>query len=151
MTQRHEILGYQFEEFLETHEKWYAIKKPPTDPFRLVAKLAEELGEVSEAVLAHSGSVKKTAKLKEKGVTPSEALLEEVGDLLITMANLCRGEGVKIGGLPEIMEAASKKMLARAKPPAFGERPKLVKGGQNFANPIVEAFGIKKEKEKKKK
>lgn len=121
MSQNSDNLGYTFERFLETHQRWYHIKQPPVDPFRLVAKLAEELGEVSEAVLANSGSVKKTAKLAAKGITPSQALQEELGDLLISMANLCRGTGVSVGGLEDIMERASKKMES-ASGGAFGER-----------------------------
>lgn len=123
MTQHSDYLGRILDNFLETHEKWYNIKQPPVDPFRLVAKLAEELGEVSEAVLAVSGSVKKTAKLKEKGVEPQEALKEELGDLLITICNLTKGYGIKIGSFEEILEAAEKKMRERSVGPAFGERP----------------------------
>ncbi len=125
MTQREEYLGRILDNFLETHEKWYAIKQPPVDPFRLVAKLAEELGEVSEAVLAISGSVKKTKKLKEKGVEPQAALKEELGDLFITIANLCKGTGIKIGSFEEILEFAEKKMRNGSVGPAFGERPKV--------------------------
>jgi NTP pyrophosphatase (non-canonical NTP hydrolase) len=103
------VSSEKLEKFLDTYDRWYKAKKP-NDPFKVVVKMGEEYGEVCESMFALSGTAKKVDKLKAKGVTPREALLEETGDLLVTIFNVLRVTGHSID---EMLELHAKKMEGR--------------------------------------
>lgn len=95
--------------FIDTYDRWFRAKKP-NDPFKVVVKMGEEYGEVCESLFAFTGTTKKIDKLKAKGVTPSQALMEETGDLLVTILNVLRVTGHSID---DMLEYHSKKMEGR--------------------------------------
>ena len=54
----------------------------PKNNLYYMAKLAEETGELAEAVLAFEGSRRKIKKLAAQGVTPYERIVEELADVV---------------------------------------------------------------------
>lgn len=82
----------------------------PHNPMYFLAKLAEETGEVAEAVIANLGSVKKQNKIKAKGSTPEEELVLELGDVLNVIFLLGYTFGIKPN---RIISAAVHKMRAK--------------------------------------
>jgi NTP pyrophosphatase (non-canonical NTP hydrolase) len=75
-----------------------------------VMKLSEECGEVAEAAIAALGSTSKIDKLNKKGISPGEALEEELGDVLNVIITI----GTSFGITPEqIINAAGDKINFR--------------------------------------
>lgn len=64
---------------LETYRK---NRHRPKNNMYYGVKLAEECGELAEAVLAYEGSTRKIKKLKSQGVTPLQRITEELGDVV---------------------------------------------------------------------
>jgi NTP pyrophosphatase (non-canonical NTP hydrolase) len=54
----------------------------PNNPLYYVCKLAEEVGEVSEAAVALEGSRRKLKKFQAEGRTPLSAFTEELADVI---------------------------------------------------------------------
>lgn len=64
---------------LETYRK---NRHRPKNNMYYGLKLAEECGELAEAVLAFEGSTRKIKKLRDAGETPLERIKHEMGDVL---------------------------------------------------------------------
>lgn len=63
---------------------------------RIQRKLAEELGEYSEAVEYHLGSTDKKRKFGRQGVSPGEKLREEACDLVMMSLAAAQAEGLDV-------------------------------------------------------
>jgi len=64
---------------LETYRK---NRHRPNNKLYYAVKLAEEVGELAEAVLAQQGSRRKIKKLRDMGVSPLNRMTEELGDIV---------------------------------------------------------------------
>jgi len=77
-----------FKKFYNEYTEWFR-EKSPTDLAISGLKLAEEAGEVAEAVIAFAGASKnKIRKLLRKGQTPRDAVKEELGDVIVVCLNI---------------------------------------------------------------
>lgn len=72
-----------YDKYLE----WFCLKRP-NSILKSTVKLGEEVGEVCEAVAAFTGSESKIKKMQKKGQTPREALIEELGDVIVVVHNI---------------------------------------------------------------
>ena len=100
----------EYNEWYSAYEYWFSVKRP-TDLLASTVKLGEEVGEVCEAVAAINGSLSKEKKLLKKGQTPRDALLEELGDVMVVIHNIAT-----LANIPhrEIFAASATKALRRA-------------------------------------
>jgi NTP pyrophosphatase (non-canonical NTP hydrolase) len=82
----------------------------PKNNLYYVAKLGEEVGELSEAVLASEGSRRKVKKLAAAGVTPRQRMVEELGDVVNVAFLLAEQFDIP---LSEVLQAGSEKLTAK--------------------------------------
>ena len=73
-------------------------------------KLAEECGELAEAVLAFEGSRRKVKKLAAQGATPFERIVEELGDVVNVAFLYAEQFDIPIS---EVLRAGSEKLSLR--------------------------------------
>ena len=73
-------------------------------------KMAEECGELSEAILAFEGSSRKLKKLRAQGVTPLERIKEELGDVINVAILLAEQFNIP---LSELLDTGSIKLKNR--------------------------------------
>lgn len=76
------------QEFYDLFADYYVKHKKPKNVLKCVVKLAEETGEVAEAISAFAGNEKKTLKLASENDTPEERLAEELADVIIVALNI---------------------------------------------------------------
>ena len=90
---------------------------------RLFIKLAEEVGEVAEAIEYCNGSTRKIEKFKNK-MSAREKLYEEIIDVFVIITTLGRIEGLSIhdmiGGLVE--KLSEQKSISEAREKTQGEK-----------------------------
>jgi len=98
-----------FKKFFSTY-KDYALVKKPKNPLRCTIKLGEEVGEVSEAVLAITGNKKKTAKILEQGQSLEEHLIEELGDVMVVLFHISESFHID---QKDVLQYATHKMRAK--------------------------------------
>jgi len=91
--------------------QYYVAAKKPKNVLKCAVKLAEETGEVSEAISAFMGNEKKTKKLAEANNTPEEGLSEELADVIIVALNIAHAANLDID---KMLLKATVKMKARA-------------------------------------
>jgi NTP pyrophosphatase (non-canonical NTP hydrolase) len=66
----------------------------PSNKLYYICKMAEEVGEASEAAVALDGSRRKIAKLKAEGTTPLDRLREELADVINTAVLAAEQHGI---------------------------------------------------------
>jgi NTP pyrophosphatase (non-canonical NTP hydrolase) len=76
-----------FVAFYKSYHNYVEAKKPK-NVLKCAVKLAEETGEVAEAVSAFMGNERKTTKLAKENHTPQDRLEEELSDVIIVALNL---------------------------------------------------------------
>ena len=79
----------------------------PKNNLYYVAKLAEETGELAEAIIANEGSRRKIKKLAAEGATPRQRMLEELGDVVNVAFLLAEQFDLP---LSEVLQAGSTKL-----------------------------------------
>lgn len=82
----------------------------PKNNLYYVAKLAEETGELAEAILASEGSRRKIKKLAKAGATPRQRMVEELGDVVNVAFLLAEQFDIP---LSEVLAAGSAKLTAK--------------------------------------
>lgn len=93
--------------YLEEMRLYREQRNRPNNPLYYVCKLAEEVGEVSEAAVALDGSRRKIKKLQAAGRTPLDAFIEELADVVNVAMLAAEQKDVT----PEaILEKAAQKM-----------------------------------------
>lgn len=99
-----------FIDYLTEMEAYRSERNRPNNKLYYIAKMAEEVGEASEAAVALEGSRRKIAKLKAEGTTPLDRLREELADVVNT-AFLCAEQH---GIMPEeLLRKGADKMAAK--------------------------------------
>jgi NTP pyrophosphatase (non-canonical NTP hydrolase) len=99
-----------FIDYLTEMEAYRTERNRPNNKLYYIAKMAEEVGEASEAAVALDGSRRKIAKLKAEGTTPLDRLKEELADVVNT-AFLCAEQH---GIMPEdLLRKGADKMAAK--------------------------------------
>ena len=99
------------QQFYDMHKNHYVIAKKPKNVLKCAVKLAEETGEVAEAISAFMGNEKKTKKLAADNHTPEEALSEELADVIIVALNIAHAANLDID---KMLLSAAAKMKGRA-------------------------------------
>jgi len=84
------------QQFLDMYQNHYVVAKQPKNILKCTVKLAEETGEVAEAVSAFIGNEKKTKKLAADNNTPEEGLSEELADVIIVALNIAHASKIDI-------------------------------------------------------
>jgi NTP pyrophosphatase (non-canonical NTP hydrolase) len=98
------------QEFYDFFKNHYVVHKKPKNVLKCVVKLAEETGEVAEAILAFVGNEKKTQKLAGENDTPEDRLAEELGDVIIVALNTAHAAKLD---LDQMFLQAGRKMKQR--------------------------------------
>ena len=98
------------QEFYDFFKNYYVIHKKPKNVLKCAVKLAEETGEVAEAVLAFVGNEKKTLKLATENDTPEGRLAEELADVIIVALNTAHAAKID---LDFMLSQATEKMKQR--------------------------------------
>jgi NTP pyrophosphatase (non-canonical NTP hydrolase) len=107
---RRQVLS-EFGQAVASYYKDFANPNPEYFPI----KLMEECGEVAEAYIAcNMGSKRKVDKMAAKGVTPREALIEELADTLIITLGLAISQKISykelaVAGIKKLMERTASK------------------------------------------
>ena len=96
--------------YVEELALYRANRHRPKNNLYYMAKLNEEAGELAEAVLAYEGSRRKIKKLADAGVTPSERIQEELGDVLNVVFLLAEQFDIP---LSELLDTGSQKLKLR--------------------------------------
>ena len=99
------------QQFFDMHKNHYVVAKKPKNVLKCAVKLAEETGEVAEAISAFIGNEKKTKKLAADNHTPEEALSEELADVIIVAFNIAHAANLDID---KMLLSAAAKMKGRA-------------------------------------
>ena len=100
----------RFNKFHEEYTEWYKAKNPRNILVSAI-KLSEEAGEVAEAIIAFTGESKnKLRKILNKGQTPREAVMEELGDVIVVCLNIATLCGISH---EELFESAGNKAKVR--------------------------------------
>jgi NTP pyrophosphatase (non-canonical NTP hydrolase) len=102
-------LSAKFEDFYKLYDEYVVVKKPG-DIAKSTLKLAEEMGEVSEAVSAILGSKTKIKKIAKDGQTPKDRLIEELADVFVVVNNIAYLADIKV---EELLKAGISKMKKR--------------------------------------
>ena len=100
----------EFHKFYKSYKNYVAVKPQKSD-YSTMTKLAEETGEVAEAMAAFWGSKTKIAKFEQEGKTVNGALKEEIGDCIVVLFNLATACNITH---EELFEAMTKKVNERA-------------------------------------
>jgi NTP pyrophosphatase (non-canonical NTP hydrolase) len=100
-------------DYLSEMRAYREERNRPNNKLYYVAKLAEEVGEVSEAAVALEGSRRKLAKFKAEGVTPLEKITEELADVINTAFLCAEQHGITPGEL--LRKGVEKMELKRLK------------------------------------
>lgn len=82
----------------------------PNNKLYYICKMAEEVGEASEAAVALDGSRRKIAKLKAQGTTPLGRLREELADVVNTAFLAAEQHGITP---EELLRTGADKMSAK--------------------------------------
>lgn len=82
----------------------------PKNNLYYMTKLAEESGELAEAILAYEGSRRKIKKLATQGVTPRERMIEELGDIVNVAFLIAEQFDIPIS---EVLKVGSEKLSNR--------------------------------------
>jgi NTP pyrophosphatase (non-canonical NTP hydrolase) len=96
--------------FCSELQEYRASRNRPNNALYYTAKLAEEAGEVAEAAVAMEGSRRKVKKLKERGETPRQALVNELGDVFNVVFLLAEQKDINV---TEIIKAGRRKLYKK--------------------------------------
>lgn len=96
--------------YLEELSIYRENRHRPKNNLHYVAKLAEEVGELAEAVIANEGSRRKIKKLALQGSTPRERMVEELGDVVNVAFLLAEQFDIP---LSEVLAAGSAKLTSK--------------------------------------
>jgi len=92
---------------LETYRK---NRHRPNNKLYYMTKLSEEVGELSEAILAQQGSRRKVKKLRDAGVSPLGRMTEELGDVINVAFLMAEQFDIPLSTL---LDTGSKKLRAK--------------------------------------
>ncbi len=102
-------MNLKIRDLANIHKDFLEAKGSVPSVLLALAKVIEEAGEVGEVIAAKNGSVSKTAKITKKQPV-DEALLEELGDLVMASMTLMRSFGFEPD---EVIEYAAAKVKMR--------------------------------------
>ncbi|MHA2063171.1 MAG: MazG nucleotide pyrophosphohydrolase domain-containing protein [Candidatus Thorarchaeota archaeon] len=96
--------------YIEELNTYRKNRHRPKNNLYYAVKLAEESGELAEAVLAFEGSRRKVKKLAAQGVTPLQRIKEELGDVVNVAFLLAEQFDIP---LSELLDTGSQKLKAK--------------------------------------
>lgn len=96
--------------YIDELEVYRKNRHRPKNRLYYAVKLSEEVGELSEAMLAYEGSARKKKKLKNQGVTPHERIIEELGDVVNVAFLLAEQFDIP---LSKLLDTGSQKLKAK--------------------------------------